>query len=95
VLPSLVTQFIVLFKNTSLASIIGMMDLTEAAQTVSEREIRPFEMYPFLAVVYWICTYRMSASAAGLRCACPPKRVPPNGWRCGPKPRQPNLSVPA
>ncbi|HZY30249.1 MAG TPA: amino acid ABC transporter permease, partial [Candidatus Methylomirabilis sp.] len=59
-IPSLVTQFIVLFKDTSLASIIGMMDLTKAAQTVSQREIRPFEMYLFLAVVYWICAYSMS-----------------------------------
>jgi len=59
-IPSLVTQFIVLFKDTSLASIIGMMDLTKAAQIVSQREIRPFEMYLFLAVVYWICTYSMS-----------------------------------
>jgi His/Glu/Gln/Arg/opine family amino acid ABC transporter permease subunit len=59
-LPSLVTQFIVLFKDTSLASIIGMMDLTKAAQTVSQREIRPFEMYLFIAVVYWICTYSLS-----------------------------------
>jgi hypothetical protein len=48
-LPALVTQFIVLFKDTSLASIIGVMDLTKAAQIVSQREIRPFEMYLFLA----------------------------------------------
>ena len=59
-IPSLVTQFIVLFMDTSLASIIGMMDLTKAAQTVSQREIRPFEMYLFIAVVYWIFTYSMS-----------------------------------
>jgi His/Glu/Gln/Arg/opine family amino acid ABC transporter permease subunit len=59
-IPALVTQFIVLFKDTSLASIIGMMDLTKAAQTVSQREIRPFEMYLFIAVLYWICTYSMS-----------------------------------
>ena len=59
-IPSLVTQFIVLFKDTSLASIIGMMDLTKAAQIISQREIRPFELYFFIAVVYWICTYSMS-----------------------------------
>lgn len=59
-IPSLVTQFIVLFKDTSLASIIGMMDLTKAAQTVSQREIRPFEMYLFIALVYWLCTYSLS-----------------------------------
>ena len=62
-IPSLVTQFIVLFKDTSLASIIGFMDLTKAAQVVNNREIRPFELYGFIAVVYWICTYAMSRYA--------------------------------
>jgi His/Glu/Gln/Arg/opine family amino acid ABC transporter permease subunit len=61
--PSLVTQMIVLFKDTSLASIIGYVDLTKAAQIVNNREIRPFELYLFIAVVYWICTYSMSRFA--------------------------------
>jgi polar amino acid transport system permease protein len=60
IIPSLVTQFIVLFKDTSLASIIGMMDLTKTAQTVSQRELRPFEMYFFIAVIYWVFAYGMS-----------------------------------
>lgn len=59
-LPALVTQFIVLFKDTSLASIIGYVDLTKAAQIVNNREIRPFELYLFIAVVYWLCAYGMS-----------------------------------
>jgi len=62
-IPSLVTQFIVLFKDTSLASIIGFMDLTKAAQVVNNREIRPFPIYLFIAVVYWLCTYSMSRYA--------------------------------
>lgn len=62
--PSLVTQMIVLFKDTSLASIIGYVDLTKAAQIVNNREIRPFELYLFIAVVYWLCTYSMSVVAA-------------------------------
>jgi len=61
--PSIVTQMIVLFKDTSLASIIGYVDLTKAAQIVNNREIRPFELYIFIAVVYWICTYSMSRVA--------------------------------
>jgi His/Glu/Gln/Arg/opine family amino acid ABC transporter permease subunit len=64
--PSLVTQTIVLFKDTSLASIIGYVDLTKAAQIVNNREIRPFELYLFVAVVYWICTYSMSLMARRL-----------------------------
>ncbi len=62
-LPALVTQFIVLFKDTSLASIIGYVDLTKAAQIVNNREIRPFELYLFIAAVYWICAYSMSRYA--------------------------------
>ncbi|HEY7521505.1 MAG TPA: amino acid ABC transporter permease [Methylomirabilota bacterium] len=64
--PSLVTQMIVLFKDTSLASIIGYVDLTKAAQIVNNREIKPFELYLFIAVVYWLCTYSMSRLAQRL-----------------------------
>jgi polar amino acid transport system permease protein len=62
-IPALVTQFIVLLKDTSLASIIGYVDLTKAAQIVNNREIRPFELYLFIAVIYWLCSYRMSRYA--------------------------------
>lgn len=75
-IPSLVTQFIILFKDTSLASIIGMMDLTKAAQTVSERELRPFEMYIFIAVVYWIFTYSMSRFSRWLEIRMSPEQAP-------------------
>ena len=64
--PSLVTQMIVLFKDTSLASIIGYVDLTKAAQIVNNREIRPFELYLFIAVIYFLCTYSMSLFARRL-----------------------------
>ena len=62
-IPALATQFIVLLKDTSLASIIGYVDLTKAAQIVNNREIRPFELYLFIALVYWLCSYAMSRYA--------------------------------
>ena len=65
-IPALVTQFIVLLKDTSLASIIGYVDLTKAAQIVNNREIRPFELYLFIAIVYWLCSYAMSRYALRL-----------------------------
>jgi His/Glu/Gln/Arg/opine family amino acid ABC transporter permease subunit len=65
-IPALVTQFIVLLKDTSLASIIGYVDLTKAAQIVNNREIRPFELYLFVAIVYWACSYAMSRYARSL-----------------------------
>jgi polar amino acid transport system permease protein len=65
-IPALVTQFIVLLKDTSLASIIGYVDLTKAAQIVNNREIRPFELYLFIAIIYWLCSYSMSRYARSL-----------------------------
>lgn len=65
-IPALVTQFIVLLKDTSLASIIGYVDLTKAAQIVNNREIRPFELYLFIAIIYWVCSYGMSRYARSL-----------------------------
>ena len=65
-IPALVTQFIVLVKDTSLASIIGYVELTKAAQIVNNREIRPFELYLFIALVYWLCSYSMSRYARRL-----------------------------
>jgi polar amino acid transport system permease protein len=65
-IPALMTQFIVLLKDTSLASIIGYVDLTKAAQIVNNREIRPFELYLFIAIVYWLCSYGMSRYARRL-----------------------------
>jgi polar amino acid transport system permease protein len=65
-IPALVTQFIVLLKDTSLASIIGYVDLTKAAQIVNNREIRPFELYLFIALVYWLSSYAMSRHARRL-----------------------------
>jgi ABC-type amino acid transport system permease subunit len=65
-IPALVTQFIVLLKDTSLASIIGYVDLTKAAQIVNNREIRPLELYLFIAVIYWLCSYSMSRYARRL-----------------------------
>ena len=65
-IPALVTQFIVLLKDTSLASIIGYVDLTKAAQIVNSREIRPLELYLFIAVIYWMCSYSMSRFARRL-----------------------------
>ncbi len=75
-IPALVTQFIVLFKDTSLASIIGYVDLTKAAQIVNNREIRPFELYLFIAAVYWLCTYGMSRGARWLEYLSIPDRQP-------------------
>jgi len=65
-LPSLVTRFIILFKDTSLAYVIGVRELTHSAYIISQREFRPFELYALIAVIYWICTFSMSRFARWL-----------------------------
>jgi His/Glu/Gln/Arg/opine family amino acid ABC transporter permease subunit len=62
-IPALVTRFIILFMDTSLAYIIGVRELTRVARIIAEREFRAFEVYTFIAVVYFICTYAMSLAA--------------------------------
>ena len=65
-IPALVTRFIVLFMDTSLAYIIGYRELTRVARIIAEREFRAFEVYTFIAIVYFVCTYAMSLVAQRL-----------------------------
>ncbi len=66
-IPAIVGQFIALFKDTSLAYIIGVFELTTVAQTVNNRlMIYPFEIYTAIAFLYFICCYSMSMVARNL-----------------------------
>jgi His/Glu/Gln/Arg/opine family amino acid ABC transporter permease subunit len=65
-IPSLVTRFIILFMDTSLAYIIGVRELTRVARIISEREFRAFEVFTFIAGVYFVCTYAMSLASRRL-----------------------------
>ncbi|RLB98282.1 MAG: amino acid ABC transporter permease [Deltaproteobacteria bacterium] len=76
-IPAIVGQFIALFKDTSLAYIIGVFELTTVAQTINNRlMIYPFEIYTTIAVLYFVCCYAMSDVARRLeRKYSPDKRV--------------------
>ncbi len=66
-IPAIVGQFISLFKDTSLAYIIGVFELTTIAQTLNNRlMIYPFEIYTTIAVLYFLCCYSMSMVAGRL-----------------------------
>jgi len=66
-IPAIVGQFIALFKDTSLAYIIGVFELTTVAQTINNRlMVYPFEIYTTIAVLYFICCYAMSDVARRL-----------------------------
>ena len=58
--PSLLTQSIVIFQDTSLAYIIGIKEFLRSASIVDAREVRSFELYVFVGIVYFIICYSMS-----------------------------------
>ncbi|MBN2688080.1 MAG: amino acid ABC transporter permease [Deltaproteobacteria bacterium] len=74
-IPAFVGQFIALFKDTSLAYIIGVFELTTIAQTLNNRlMIYPFEIYTTIAALYFVCCYSMSIVACRLEIRYSPDR---------------------
>lgn len=75
-IPAIVGQFIAIFKDTSLAFVIGVMELTYVAQILNNRlMIYPFEIYTTIAALYFICCYAMSILAARLERRLTPDKV--------------------
>lgn len=60
VLPSLVTQSIVLFQDTSLAYVIGLREFVRTAAAIDAREVRSLELYGVVAVVYFVVSLAAS-----------------------------------
>jgi len=59
-IPTLFNQFVRLLKFTSVASVIGVMELTGSALAVNARVFRPFEIILALAVTYFVACYLLS-----------------------------------
>jgi len=59
-LPVLLTQTIVLFQDVSLVYAIGATDFFGAADKITQRDLRPVEMYTTVAVVYFIICFTLS-----------------------------------
>lgn len=76
VLPALVGQCISLFKDTSLATIVGLLELLGVAKSVIEQptwKALPggvvFEVFLFTALVYFVFTFSMSYASRRLEAA--------------------------
>jgi glutamate/aspartate transport system permease protein len=59
--PVLLTQTIILFQDTSLVYVISATDFLGAAAKVANRDYRLVEMYTFVAVVYFVISFGLSA----------------------------------
>ena len=60
-IPVLLTQTIILFQDTSLVYVISATDFLGAAAKIANRDYRLVEMYVFVAIVYFIISYSLSA----------------------------------
>jgi general L-amino acid transport system permease protein len=69
VIPALVGTFLGLFKDTSLLSIFGFLDLFGISKTILANPAyigRSNEAYPFIALIYWVFCYAMSSAGQRL-----------------------------
>lgn len=53
-LPSLITQSIITFQDTSLAFVIGLEEFVRRTSIVDNLEVRSIQLYGFVAVVFFI-----------------------------------------
>ncbi len=60
-IPSLLTQSVIIFQDTSLAYVIGLREFLRSASIVDAREVRSVELYCFVGITYFIICFLMSA----------------------------------
>jgi general L-amino acid transport system permease protein len=67
VIPAIVGQFISLFKDTTLVSIITLLDLLGIVETAlsqnPEFQLHKIEAYLFVSAIYFVFSYVMSSAA--------------------------------
>ncbi|MDD1748073.1 MAG: amino acid ABC transporter permease [Methanomassiliicoccales archaeon] len=59
-LPAYTNEFITMIKDSSLVSIIGVMELTQRGRIVIGMTFQPFVVFIFIAIMYFIMTYTTS-----------------------------------
>ncbi len=52
VIPSMVNQFIITLKDTSILSVIGMVELTQSGKLIIARNFKSFEIWLTVGVIY-------------------------------------------
>ncbi len=60
IIPSLVNQFIITLKDTSIISVIGLRELTQAGKIIIASNFRSFEVWAMVAVMYLVIILLLS-----------------------------------
>src|SRR5580658_5593918 len=70
ILPTLTNEFMTIFKNTSVALTIGLVELTATAREINENTFRTFEAFGIVTIIYlaialvaWQIMYRIERAA--------------------------------
>jgi general L-amino acid transport system permease protein len=73
VIPAIVGQFIALFMDTTLAVIVGLLELLAVGRAVLESNVEwkllNMEVYLFIAALFWVFNYAMSYASRRLEVA--------------------------
>jgi len=73
VIPAIVGQFIALFMDTTLAIIVGLLELLAVGRAVLEINVEwkllNMEVYLFIAAIFWVFNYAMSYASRRLEVA--------------------------
>lgn len=64
ILPALAGQFASIIKDSSLLSVIAIIELTQTIQEISADNFRMFENYIFIGMLYFILTFSISMLSA-------------------------------
>lgn len=65
-LPSIINQFIVTLKDTSLLSAIGLRELVQNTKIIVANNMEAFTMYFIVGVYYWLVVTALSMAASYL-----------------------------
>jgi general L-amino acid transport system permease protein len=73
VIPAIVGQFIALFMDTTLAVIVGLVELLAVGKTVLQSNpdwlLLDMEVFVFIAAIFWVFTFSMSYASRRLETA--------------------------
>ncbi len=59
-IPSLLTQTIIAFQDSTLASVIGVREMVRMTAIINARQVRPIWLYTMLAVIYLVLCIALS-----------------------------------
>jgi general L-amino acid transport system permease protein len=73
VIPAIVGQFIALFMDTTLAIIVGLLELLAIGRAIINSKpewlLLDMEVYLFVALIFWIFTYSMAYASRRIEVA--------------------------